>query len=338
MPTRNWLSNVFYSFASLFSSSSKSVGKLILPAQWRAPESISANDFQDIQKRYSLNMEGGFVGTHDQAILDTIQLTPRSESNKPVAEQFFIVKFNGNGGMYQDLLRQFAYDANQIKATVIGFNFRGVGYSKKAPNVFQDLVTDGIAQVQRLLDDGANPQHITLDGHSLGGGVATLVAHHFHKMNMPVYIWNDRSFSSLSYAAAGIIAPEVSGILGRVLLESLHASSASTLSSTQWEVDVANAYKAIPTQYKGYMVVAKKTSPENQNYYSSGDGVIVHQGSLHKAVRAAEKKEGVTTGYKVLAARGFMGHNLGRSLLRSKTNYQENGQVIFENFARRNRG
>ena len=65
------------------------------------------------------------------------------------------------------------------------------------PESFQDLVTDGIAQVQRVLDLGANPKNITLDGLSLGGGVADLlVAYHFHQLGKQVYLWNDRSFAT----------------------------------------------------------------------------------------------------------------------------------------------
>jgi len=124
-------------------------------------------------------------------------------------KSIFIIKFNGNGGQYQDLLSQYGRDAQRLGKTVIGFNYRGVGNSQKTPDTFQDLITDGIAQVQRLLDNGANPEHILLDGHSLGGGIATMVVEHFHKKGHHIYLWNDRSFASISKAAAGIIAPDL---------------------------------------------------------------------------------------------------------------------------------
>ena len=289
-------SNNSFSFLnSLSSSSSQSIGKLVLPAQWREPENLSAQKLRNLSEKFNLDIDAGYIGTHDDATIDTIQFAPQSERSKSNDQQRFIIKFNGNGMQYTDAVDNFAYDAAKLKETVIAFNYRGVGNSKKAPVKFQDLVTDGIAQVQRLLDAGVNPKNITLDGLSLGGAVATMVAYHFHQHGKQVHLWNDRSLSSLSKVAARMLAPTLPGLVGDIAGASSESSAWSAMKLTGWEVDVASAYHAIPNEFKGYMVVAK------QSNHSYGDGVIPHKASLHKGVRTSEKIAHSETGHKVLA-------------------------------------
>lgn len=324
----------FFSFLNSSSiSSSQSIGKLVLPAQWREPQNIGEMTLNQFAHANDLLIQGGYVGTHDSAVLDTIELKPKAESNLPLRNQHFIIKFNGNGMFYQDALRDFAYDANKLNVTVIGFNYRGVGNSKKTPETFQDLVTDGIAQVQRLLDSGVDSKKITIDGLSLGGGVATIVASHFHKLGKPVYLWNDRSFASISKAAAGVVAPEIDNIFGNTLATSFEYTSWSLMKPAGWDVNVAKAYNAIPDEYKNHMYVAKKSAR------SYGDGVIAHRASLHEGVKQDEKKKGIRTGHKVYATHGLFGggHNMSRSDLVSAENTSLSGQDQFENFIRNHR-
>lgn len=298
-------------FSRLFSSvsSSASIGKLILPAQWRAPANISQRGIENLQNNYHVTIDSGYIRTHDNALLDTIEIKPLNPSD------IYIIKFNGNGGQYTDLLKEYAHDAQKLNATVIGFNYRGVGYSSPHPDNYQDLITDGIAQVQRLLDSGVASNHILLDGHSLGGSIATMVAKHFHDKNLPVYLWNDRSFSTLSRAAAGIVTPSSIQFSEDVVASSSYVG----LSSTGWSVDAGSAYRQLSPQYKGYMFVSKKT----------GDGVISHNASLHKAVKSQERNEQINTGHKMTANQGA-GHNLSRHHLFSKTG--KTAQAEFEEF------
>lgn len=316
----------FFSFSSSssYSSVNTNIGKLILPAQWRTPEKNTNKQLAQIALVYDLRINGGFIGTHDEALLDTIEMTPNSKAHLPTHKKRFIIKFNGNGGQYQDFLPAYGYDVHKLNATVIGFNYRGVGHSKKIPLSFQDLVTDGIAQVQRLFDDGATAEYILLDGHSLGGGVATMVAAHFHKINMYISLWNDRSFATISKAAAGIISPALPGFAGSSIETSVESTSWSIMKPSGWDANVADAYKNIPSEYKNHMFVAKKSDK------SQGDGVISHQASLHKGV----KEQGLSTGNKVYAGTMF-GHNASRKDLISKENPELNGQDLFENFARK---
>lgn len=324
--------NVFLSsLDTIFSSThSTSIGKLVLPAQWREPENLSTKMLDNISLKYDLSIDAGYIGTYDGATIDTIQLTPISEQDKPIQEQRYIIKCNGNGMQYTDALDNYAYDAEKLKETVIAYNYRGVGNSKKTPETFRDLVTDGIAQVQRLLALGVDSKKITVDGLSLGGGVAILVAYHFHQLGQPIYLWNDRSFASLSKAAAGMLAPTLPGLLGDTCNTSFESTSWSVMKPSGWDEDVATAYKAIPNEYKGYVVVAKKSE------LSNGDGVISHPASLHKGVREYEKQTQSETGHKVLAQyKLFGGHNLPRNMLISKDNTNETSQDLFERFEMR---
>lgn len=326
-------STFFSSISSIFSScSSESIGTMVIPALQRSPNTLSENTIKALSLKFNLTINTKPIETHDEASLETIQLTPVKESLKPIKQQRFIIKFNGNGMQYTDFLQDFSQEAEKLQETVIAFNYRGVGNSKKKPKAFQDLVTDGIAQVQRLLDLGADPKTITLDGLSLGGGVATMVAYHFHQQNKQVYLWNDRSFASLSKTVAGMLAPNLSGVTDNLVNNSLTCLSWSVLKPTGWDVDIASAYKTIPNEFKGYMVVAK------QSDHSNGDGVISHNASLHKGVHASEKETHLETGHKVLAQyKLFGGHNLSRKQLISKNNHLETGQDLFEQFEMKKR-
>jgi len=315
-----WFSLLKY-FGSLNPSSSDSVvegiGNVVLPAQTlRAREQLSTEQEDEIRLN-NLEISDGIINTHDGASLGTLQLTPNKLLNVHITDQNFIIKFNGNYMLYQYNLDSYIYDANKLQCNLIVFNYRGVGNSKKPPESilsFQDLVTDGIAQVNRLRSNGVPANHIVLDGLSLGGAIATMVASYFHDHGFPVYLWNDRSFAKLSGAAAGMVFPGES-----FLIES---SVRFTLQSAKWEADVAEAYQKIPAAYKGYMFVVQ-------------DGVIASNASLHKAVKHQEKIAGQKTGHKFYA-NSEVGHNVPRSQLFfngvNKIANKVTGQDVFENF------
>jgi len=327
-PSKSFFATLFtWSSPSLMESSSESIGKIILPAQSRLPQIITQGNILDIEHHYGVKIDGGFITTHDAAELDTIEITPEQTLETPIHQKRFVIKFNGNGGQYQDLIDMYAEDANTLGYTVIGFNFRGVGESKKTPTVFQDLITDGIAEVQRLIDNGVNPENILLDGHSLGGGVATKVAEHFHGLKARVSLWNDRSFATLTKAAAGILAPTLPGILDDAVQTSFASTTWSVLESTGWNVDAASAYKRIPGKYKSYIVVDNT---------QSRDGVISQQASLDETVKKDEQRKNMITGHSVLAPHFFNGgHNLRRKDLISEKDPNQTAQDLYIDFARK---
>jgi hypothetical protein len=316
-PKTDFLTRFFAGMSGSLSSVSRSesIGGVVLPAQGRRDIKVSDERIATLERECEVSIQRGEVETHDGAVLDTIEVKSSHEG-----AHRYIVKFNGNGGLYQDLLTEYVRDAKRLEATIIGFNYRGVGKSYPNPRAYQELVTDGIAEVRRLLDSGVPSTQIILDGHSLGGSVAVLVASYFHKRDLPMYVINDRSFSTLANAAAGIVKRIVP-----LPESSLASTSHVALTLTGWQVDVANAYKAIPAEYKCYMVVDKDSAD------GLGDGVISDRASMHQAVKEAETKKAEVTG----GSFGLFfneGHCKSRKALKNKSDLKKTAQDFVDEF------
>lgn len=239
------------------------------------------------------------VITHDGAKLDGIEVKPKLEADKKT--QKHIIKFIGNGRCYEAFLNEMIKEANDLNATVIGFNLRGVGNSTSRAKSADDLVIDGIAQVQRLLDDGVPPENITLQGHSLGGCISTLVAQHFHRQKQHINLFNDRSFSSITNILVGQMRVKgsktgykestggiIKGFLAKPLLW-------LAVNFVKWEFDAGDAYLELPKAYREHMLVrSPKSEREKENSKIQDDTIIVHYASIHayaKSERTAEKKQ-----------------------------------------------
>lgn len=269
------------------------------------------------------------VITHDDARLDSIQIKykPSKDHNN-----ICIIKFNGAGVLFEEDMATHANDSVRLKATIIAFNYRSIGQSKGKLTAKTQLVTDGIAQVQRVLDAGTKPQNIVLDGFSLGGSVATLVAKHFHDKGICINLFNDRSFSSVSSFATQRLAGEKSGTY-QTVVELLLYLVAKT---TNWEISTASAYRALPDKSKGYMHVAdaSTTYPENL-----GDGVIPPKSTLHEGIK--NKRGQGKNNFTMLALvptlfKGdrseLTGHNTDRENLRFIDDQKKTGQAVFDDF------
>ncbi len=154
-----------------------------------------------------------------------------------------------NEGMFKDL-------ANVTKASVIGFDYPNVGIGGKgAIRSEKALVNEGIAQVQRLLDQGIEANKITLYGHSLGGAVATLVAAHFHDKKPPqaVSLINDRSFTTAGDQAVSLLGLKNAFVIGVFKM----------LFNLSWKMDALSAYNKIPENNK---MVISGPDDKNMNY------------------------------------------------------------------------
>jgi len=215
------------------------------------------------------------IKTWDGALLDTVQITPDSQQDVPMNERHFVITLPGNGMSYTDYYAQMMDDIDALACTMIGFNYRSVGNSSGQVRSKNDLVVDGIAQVQRLIDAGADPEKIVLSGHSLGGAVATLVAQYFHEQGDRVSLFNDRSFSSITNVATGFvrgsmkneerkdhIATKILGALAWPLIK-------LALVASKWEISAGTAWRSIPAEYKTYLV-------------AHDDAAITKFGGLHR--------------------------------------------------------
>lgn len=268
----------------------ETVGNLILPAQTINFDALEVTDAN--VGRYNntnLTCEKHEVITQDGVHLDTFEVKHASQSTIEPKYQKYIISFVGNASCFEDNIDEMKEDAYALQANVVGFNFRGVGKSTSKAKSKDELVADGVAQVQRILDQGVSPQNIILKGHSLGAGVASLVAQHFHQIDKPVNIFNSRSFSSISNFLIGNIRldrdvnrhaigqKETFG--GKILGWFIKPLVMMVVGLANWEINAGTAFKNIPDAYKDYIVVRSRKEIRDERI---DDAVIPHYASIHK--------------------------------------------------------
>ncbi len=275
------------------------VGGLVLPAQKNNFNYFAVTD--DAVSNYNgdeLTCEKHKVITHDKVHLDTFEVKHKSQTMIEPKYQKYIINLVGNGMCYEQIIADMREDAMALQANVVGFNFRGVGQSTSKAKSKNDLVADGIAQVQRLLAQGVSPQNITLKGHSLGAGVASLVAQHFHQLGQPINLFNSRSFSTITNFLVGHIRLErdkgglaighKDSIGGMILGWLAKPFVKFGVALAKWEINAGSAFKNIPTAYKDYIVVRSRKDRRGERI---DDGVIPHYASIHKELTSERRAQ-----------------------------------------------
>ena len=317
------------------------ISNLVLPAQEFSPEEYHIESFHDEfiagengkEYGYKDNKYGCYeysyndfsinypnIRTNDGAKLDTVEFIHESQNSKNISEQKYIINYVGNGMCYEHAKEDMLNDVNKLNCNVIGFNFRGVASSTGKATSKDDLLTDSIAQVQRLLDKGVTPNNIVLQGHSLGASIATLTAAHFHQQGVDINVFNGRSFSTLTNVVIGQVRKNIGAVFSFILMPFIKLA----LLITNWEIDAASAYKSIPDNNREYMVVLG-----DNNY----DPVITTYGGLHSALNNSEQHE-----YSKVVDHGkFIGnlHNVEASLLSNQEVEPKNGFDLFSAFFNR---
>lgn len=227
------------------------------------------------------------IKTQDNAVLDTLIISPRTKI-KP-EEKKYTIYFEGNATFYENRIYGMANETRNHQRTVIGFNYRGVGSSTGQTRSFNSMVEDGIAQVQRLLDEGATPENITVSGWSMGGAVATKVTEHFHQQGQKINLVNDRSFSNLINVLVGFIRTLGSGgtfgqnsgktetPIGKFLGTLLTPLITVILLATGWEAEAAKAYQKLPDENK-------------KAIHAIDDPMISNYASLHAGLDETARK------------------------------------------------
>lgn len=227
------------------------------------------------------------IETSDGARLETLELISPEQALKSPSEQHYVIFFNGNGMDLTDSLGDALGYMHEGHFNTVMFNYRGVGGLGAKPLSSDDLITDGIAQVQRLLDMGIPSKNIILRGISLGGGVATKVAEYFYlQEEKPIYVFNDRSFSSLQNVVIGHIRQlfntepfQDDTMAGKILGYIAYPIVWGVLQFASWEIEASKAFKQIPPEYRDYAVVR---TPKKNRLKQEDDFVITHFGSLHE--------------------------------------------------------
>ncbi|WP_028387905.1 lipase family protein [Legionella fairfieldensis] len=269
--------------------------KLVLPAA-QNKSFDECGIFDDTVTNYNgddLTCEKHEVITYDKAHLDTFEIKHNSQENIVPKYQKYIINLVGNSMCYEQIINTMKKDAIALQANVVGFNFRSVGQSTGKVKSRDDLIADGIAQVQRLLDQGVSPQNITLKGHSLGAGIASLVAQHFHQLGQPVNLFNSRSFSSMTNVLVGYLRLKHKighkESIGRIILGWLVKPFIKLfVVLAKWEINAGSAFKSIPAAYKDYIVVRSKKEIRGHRI---DDPVIPHYASIHKELTSERRKK-----------------------------------------------
>ena len=183
---------------------------------------------------------------------------------------------------------------------VIGFNARGIEGSKGEHIFIQDMVQDGIAQVNLLLETGVPKEKITLEGISFGGAVAVFVAKYFkEEKGIDSDVIANRPFSTLTQAVAAQIPNYVKPtFLGKFLAWVATPIIKVVLVVTGWEMDVVAAYKTLDPDHKATIVVRSPAEERAKKPVPIDDEVIPYkEASLAYALKSLVKSEKEKHGY-----------------------------------------
>lgn len=279
------------------------VGRVVLKSQNLVPQGNGRDRLKPSLERNNVpNFEYHYVMTMDNIIVDTVEINPGLKNSPRVPH---VIRFNGNSMTYHDHLQHMIETANDMGVVYIAFDYPNVGHSGSIRLYSQQpLVNAGIAQVQRLLNRGVAPSQINLDGSSLGGAIATLVADYFYHQNPSIQLRliNDRSFSSV----AGV----VSSMIGT---QNLNLLIKPALYLVGWEVNAVAAFHRLPEESK--MVL-----------FSKHDTTINYENaSLHIAVKDILSKEQT---YEIVNGPDLEHvHQARRDLLRNENDEKANHMV-----------
>lgn len=211
----------------------------------------------------SKNAEQVTVRTADGIDLDTLTIEHKSQQSQPHAQQKWIVYFLGNVSCYEDCLDELKVISDQTEASVLVGNFRGVMRSKGSAKSSHDLVLDGEAMVQSLLQKGVTPENILIHGWSLGGAVGTQVAALHQEEGHEMHLCSERSFSSTE----DVIKSKIKGPFGAIAAPIVRAAG--------WEFDSLQKFQTI----KGHKFTI----------HAKEDGLIRHKASLYKRLKMKQR-------------------------------------------------
>lgn len=233
-----------------------------------------------LQKMEGLEIKNISVSTQ-KTILDTVEILNANSNGK------YVVIFPGRGEFMEGNIRNAIKLSQSLSSNVILFNHRGVSNSIGQVIKFEDMVEDGITQVNRIISKGVSPEKIMLYGKCMGAVTATFTTSHFHKKGQKVYLFSDRSFSESSKMIAGIISQRHNS---KTLYYILKPVLKMGLNSIGWDINSANEFKKIHNDYKNYLVV-QSSSKVKGTRNKIDDGLIYNKASIHYALKSDRRKE-----------------------------------------------
>ena len=251
----------------------------------------------------NVEIEEYIVQTADGFELSTLRIGPK----KQLAKRIDILHFLGNSQTVEAVLPQLIELSFTNDCHVTTFNYRGVATSSGIARNINDLFNDSIAQVENLFRKGATAKSLILSGFSLGGGLATKVASHYHQMGKKVYLFNDRSFGRLSDVASAWY-----GNYLRLFFRKL-------FNFFNWEIDADKFYLQIPAKYKRHI-----------NLIGADDEVVPFYVSLSKRLKDLRQKVSDEFLFHCLDEYSLKGHKAPLGKIINK--YGETGEKLFSKF------
>ncbi len=266
----------------------------------------SKSDFIDDKENDLYNIKSIEVPAPNDARLDTVEIEfLEKDKVQERREKVYIVYFFGNAESHENMTNDMKDDAKSLSEqgipnTIIGFNYRGVrGSTGKARSKY-DLVLDGIAEVNRLLEQGVPAKDIYLYGFSLGGAIAAAVAAHFHSIGEEVNLFSRSSFSTTAKVVLGWIRNRgvdngqgyTESWQGRFLGWMFERIIGFTLRLSGWDMDAIEAWRKIPEKCKEYSVVrSPKSDRNNSNSKRQDDKTITAYASLHQGLKPERQRK-----------------------------------------------
>lgn len=162
----------------------------LLLAQFFHDQADMIQELNNRGNRKLIKHASRIVVTHDDCYLDTLEL------QFPKAEQY-IINFVSNEMCYEQIFSLMLIEAKKHESNIIGFNYRGVNQSTGQVAVLSNLVVDGIAQVQRLLDAGVPPAKIFLKEHNFKLAITQLVITYFRDNGISINLFDNSSSSQI---------------------------------------------------------------------------------------------------------------------------------------------
>jgi effector protein SdbA len=205
-----------------------------------------------------LIMDRLLVDSSDGMKLGTIHFRNVENEALPPPEQKYIFLFNGRGQFAEERGRELISIAKSTGYSAISFSYRGIGTTGYIIDE-NDFINDGVAQINRLLEQGVLPQNIFFNGLSLGGAISTLTAKYLKDNGIEVDEFNQRSFSDLINVLVGKTTERLRGFFETVL------------TTFNFKMDAVKAYNGLSDDKKEFI-------------YSKEDPTITKVGGLYKKI------------------------------------------------------
>lgn len=236
------------------------------------------------------------------ASIDACMIAPIGV-NKYDPNKQYIIHCDGNASCYQAVLPTLKSLCEATKANIVAFNPPGVGFSTgvtTGPEVYMDTLK---IMIEHLHKQGIPYANIVLSGRSFGAAISTMVALDYQRQNVPIKVFNDRSFANM----ADIVGTTVKNIFKNPILNATVGTLADygingLIRMLGLNFDPAKAFIEINTINPKHAVCT----------VVEGDKVIPEAASLYANIPEAMRKE---NGVKLTAHQDDDPHNISLDML-----------------------